>query len=107
MVDSFEERQKAFEKQYEHEQDLLFRILSRRAKLVGLWAAEHMGLSGADAEQYAADMVQVDLGEPGTQDMLRRVRADFDARSITLSDHRIQREMERLLETARHQVMNE
>ncbi len=105
-MDSFEERQKAFEKKYEHDQDLLFRIMSRRAKLTGLWAAEHLGLGPAEADAYAAEIVQVDLEEPGHQDIVRRLRVDFDAKGIDISNHRIEKELERLLDTATQQVKN-
>lgn len=106
MVDKFEERQKAFEKKFEHDQDLLFRVLSRRARLAGLWAAEHLGLTGTEAEAYARDIVQVDLEEPGHQDVVRRLRKDFDEKGIDISNHRIEKELERLLDLATQQVKN-
>ncbi len=105
-MSTFEDRQKAFEKKFEHDQDLLFRILSRRAKLTGLWAAELLELSDSDAEAYAAELVQVDLEEPGHQDMVRRLRRDFDEKGIDLSNHRIEKEIERLLDVATAQVKN-
>lgn len=105
-MDKFEERQKAFEKKYEHDQDLLFRVMSRRARLVGLWAAEHLGLDPDAADVYARDLVQVDLEEPGHQDVVRKLRKDFDARGIDISNHRIEKELERLLDVAMQQVKN-
>lgn len=105
-MDKFEERQKAFEKKFEHDQDMLFRILSRRARLCGLWAAEHLGLSGDEAEAYAREIVQVDLEEPGHQDIVRRLRKDFDAKGVDISNHRIEKELERLLDIATQQVRN-
>ena len=103
-MDKFEERQKAFEKKFEHDQDMLFRILSRRARLAGLWAAEHLGLKGEEAEAYAREIVQVDLDEPGHQDIVRRLRADFDGKAVDISNHRIEKELERLLDVATQQV---
>lgn len=106
-MDSFEERQKAFERKFEHDQELKFRILSRRARLTGLWAAEKLGLTGTDADAYAANLVQVDLEEPGHQDIVRKLRADFDAKGVDISNHRIERELERQLEIAGEQVKTE
>ncbi|CAK0765689.1 Aldolase [Azospirillaceae bacterium] len=106
-VNSFEERQKAFENKYKHDQDMLFRILSRRARLTGLWAAEHLGLKGAEANSYALQVVDVDLDEPGHMDMVRKIKGDFELKNIEISEHRIEREMERLLNVAREQVTTE
>lgn len=106
-MDSFEERQKAFERKFEHDQELKFRILSRRARLTGLWAAGKLGLTGTEADVYAANLVQVDLEEPGHQDMVRKLRADFDAKGVDISNHRIERELERQLEIASEQVKTE
>lgn len=104
---TFDEREQAFENKFKHDEELLFRIHARRAKLVGLWAAEKLGLTGEDAEAYAKQIVAVDFEEPSHHDMLRRLRADFDAKGVDCSDHRIEKEMETLLEVARKQVMEQ
>lgn len=104
---TFDEREKAFESKHQHDQDLLFRILARRAKLAGLWAAEQLGLTGGEAQAYAREIVTTDLEEPGYQDIVRRLRADFSRKGIDISDHRIERELERLLEVAKAQVKTE
>lgn len=103
---TFDEREQAFENKFKHDQELLFRIYARRAKLVGLWAAEHLGLSGDDAAAYAKQIVNVDFDEPGHRDILRRIKADLDARGLNFSEHKIEKEMEHQLEIAREQVMN-
>lgn len=102
---TFDDREQAFENKFKHDQELLFRIMARRAKLTGLWAAKHLGLDGEEAEAYAKQIVAVDFDEPGHQDILRRIRADFDAKGVEISDHKIEKEMESLLETARQQIM--
>ena len=102
---SFEDREKAFENKFKYDQDILFKIQSRRAKLVGLWAAERLGLKGADAEAYAQQVVSTDLDEPGTNDIVRKLRADFQAKNIEISEHRIEKELEKQLEAARLQVV--
>ena len=71
---TFDEREKAFEKKFEHDQELQFKVNARRNKLLGLWAAGLMGKSGADAEAYATEIVMADFEKPG--DARRRAQAD-------------------------------
>ena len=101
---TFDEREQAFENKFKHDQEMLFRIYARRAKLVGLWAAEHLGLTGDEADAYAKQIVAVDFEEPGHKDILRRLKADLDAKGAGISEHKIEKEMERLLDVAREQM---
>ncbi len=101
---TFDEREQAFENKFKHDQEMLFRIYARRAKLVGLWAAEHLGLTGDEADAYAKHIVAVDFEEAGHKDILRKVKADLDAKNVGISEHKIEKEMERLLEVAREQI---
>ena len=71
--------------------------MARRNKLLGLWAAEKMGLTGAEAEAYAKSVVAADFAEAGDEDVFRKIRADFDAKSVAQSDHQIRRTMDELL----------
>ena len=75
---SFNDREKAFEDKYKHDQDLQFRVEVRRNKLLGLWVAEMLGLSGADAEAYAKEVVSADFEEPGDADVVRKILADAE-----------------------------
>ena len=84
-MSSFEERAKAFEDKYKHDQDLLFRVMSRRAKLVGLWTAEKLGLVGTEADQYAMTLVQDDAAVPGYHDMLNKIFDDLEKAGKGLS----------------------
>lgn len=102
---TFDEREQAFENKFKHDQELLFRIYARRAKLAGLWAADLMGMAGEDADAYAKQIVSVDFEEAGHQDIVRRLRKDFDAKGVECSDHKIEKKLADLLEDARAQVM--
>lgn len=104
---TFDEREQAFENKFKHDQELLFRIYARRAKLAGLWAAEQMGLTGDDAAAYAKQVVAADFEEPGHKDIVRKILADFQAKGVTLSEHRIEKELDGLLETARQQIQTQ
>jgi hypothetical protein len=82
-----------------------FKIMARRNKLLGLWAAGEMGLSGDKADAYAKAVVAADFEEPGDEDVFRKVRADLD--KAKFSDHAIRHKMADLLEVASEQVQHE
>ena len=97
---TFDKREDAFEKQFAHDEELRFKATARRNKALGLWAAEKLGLSGAEAESYAKSVVMADFEEAGDDDVLRKIRKDFDAKGVAQSDHQIGRVMTELLEKA-------
>lgn len=101
---TFDKRQEGFEKKFAHDEELQFKAGARRNKLLGLWAAEKLGLSGAEAEAYAKTVVVADFEEAGDDDVFRKIRADFDAKAVAQSDHQIRRTMEELMETAIAQI---
>ena len=90
---TFDKREEGFEKQFAHDEELRFKATARRNKLLGLWAAQKLGLSGDEAEAYAKDVVLADFEEAGDHDLFRKIRRDFDAKGVTESDHQIQRTM--------------
>jgi hypothetical protein len=97
---TFDKREEAFEQQFAHDEELRFRATARRNKLLGLWAAEKLGLSGAEAESYAKSVVMADFDEAGDHDVMRKIRTDFDTKSVAQSDHQIGRVMTELMEKA-------
>ena len=90
---TFDKREEGFEKQFAHDEELRFKATARRNKHLGLWAAHKLGLSGAEADAYAKEVVLADFEEAGEQDVFRKVRRDFDAKGVTESDHQILRTM--------------
>ena len=97
---TFDKREEGFEKQFAHDEALKFKASARRNKILGLWAAEKLGLSGAQAEAYAKEVVLADFEEPGDNDVFRKIRRDFDAKGINQSDHQIRRTMDELMAKA-------
>ena len=79
---TFDEREKAFERKFVHDEELRFRATARRNKLFGLWIAEKLGFSGGEADDYAKTVVKADLQEAGDEDILRKVEADLMNKSI-------------------------
>jgi hypothetical protein len=103
-MSSMRDRQEGFEKKFAMDEETKFRAMARRNKLLGLWAAEQLGKSGADADAYAKEVVHSDFEEAGDNDVFRKVRADFDAAGIAQSDTHIRAAMEDLLVKAVEQI---
>ena len=101
---TFDKRQEGFEKKFAHDEEMRFKAEARRNKLLGLWAAEKLGKSGAEAEAYAKTVVAADFQEAGDEDVFRKVRADLDAGKVEQSDHQIRRTMEELMAKAIEQI---
>jgi len=106
-MSTFDKREKGFEGKFAHDQELQFKAEARRNKLLGLWAAEQMGLTGDEAATYAKDVIKADFQEPGDEDVFRKVREDFDAKGVDQSDHQIRRTMDELMQTAMEQISSE
>jgi hypothetical protein len=104
---TFDEREKAFEDKYKHDQELQFRVEVRRNKLLGLWVAELLGLEGADAEAYAKEVVKADFEEPGEDDLIRKIQGDAAPKNLDLSEHRLRKKMGELTVIAKGQIMTE
>ena len=96
---SFDKREEAFEQQFAHDEELRFKATARRNKMLGLWAAEKLGLSGAEADSYALSVVMAAF-EDSTHDVVSKIRKDFDAKGVAQSDHQITRQMTELMAIA-------
>lgn len=100
---TFDQRDKNFENKFAHDEEIAFKIHARRNKLLGLWAAEKLGKTGADAEAYAKEVVLVEF-ENSNNDITAKLLKDLGGKGISERDIRL--EMERLLPVARQQIMN-
>ena len=103
---TFDRREDSFENKFAHDEELRFKATARRNKLLGLWAAGHLGLSGEDADAYAKEVVKADFEEAGDEDVFRKIRKDFDDKSVEQSDHQIRRTMEELMSEAVRQIQD-
>ncbi len=99
------DREKAFENKFAHDEELKFKALSRRNRLAGLWAASLLGK--ADKDAYAREVVVADFEEAGHEDVFRKLRQDFDAAGMAVSDTEIRTKMLDLLTEASFQVENQ
>lgn len=103
-MSSFDDREAAFENKYAHDAEMQFKAQARRNKLLGLWGAELLGKSGADADAYAAEVVKSDLEEAGDEDVYRKVSADLGDR---VSEETLRQKMSELLSVAKEQIHSE
>jgi len=104
---TFNDREKSFEKKFEKDQELQFKVNARRNKLLGLWAAGLMGKSGADAEAYAKEVVVADFEKPGDSDVIAKLVKDLAAAGKPTEEHTIRKHGDRLLDDAKKQLMTE
>jgi hypothetical protein len=107
MSGGFEKRQKGFEAKWAHDEELRFKVFARRNKLLGLWAAGELGLSGDAADAYAKTVVAADFERPGDEDVLEKVRGDFAAKGVAISDHVLRVKMDELIDVAKNQIEQE
>lgn len=107
MSDSFSEREKAVEAKWAHDEDLRFRAVTRRNKLLGQWAAETIGLKGAAADTYVATLLDLEVRGARDEDIVQKVHGDFAPRNIAYSEHFIRTKMRELAIEATAQIMSE
>ena len=94
---TFDQRKDAYENKFAHDEELRFKATAWRNKLLGLWAAEKLGKSGADAEAYAKSVVVADFEEAGDEDVVRKVKNDFALAGVSVTDTEIRTVMTELL----------
>jgi hypothetical protein len=104
-MSSFDNRKDAFESKYAHDQEMMFKAEARCCKLLGLWLAGEMGLAGADADAYAKEVVASNLDEAGFDDVKRKVLADIKAKGLSISEHMIDRQIDKCFADAKAQIL--
>ena len=97
---TFDKREEGFEKKFAHDEELRFKANARRNKLLGLWAAEKLGITGDAANAYAKEVVMSDFEESGDHDVFKKVRNDLNAKGVALADEDLRRAMIDLMEKA-------
>ncbi|QEW21087.1 hypothetical protein LA6_003290 [Marinibacterium anthonyi] len=103
-MSTFDDRERAFENKFAHDEEMLFKATARRNKLAGLWAADLMGLSGDDAQAYAKTVVIADFEEAGHEDVVRKLAADLGDKS---DPDTIRAKLIELLPVAKAQIVEE
>jgi hypothetical protein len=102
---TFDDRERAFENKFAHDEEMKFRIIARRNKLLGHWAAGLMKLSPVEAEAYAKDVVRAEFEEAGDEDVIRKLLGDLTAARIDIDDTAIRHALEDQTIEARRQLL--
>jgi hypothetical protein len=92
-MSTFDDRERAFESRFAHDEEMKFRILARRNRLLGEWAARQMGLSEAETEAYAKDVVRADFEEAGDEDVIRKLLGDLTAAGVETDEATIREQL--------------
>lgn len=106
-MSAFDDRERALEDKFKHDQEIEFRVHARRNRLLGLWAARLMNLPASEYDAYAKSLVMTEIDQHGSEAVIRKLLTDFADRGVEISEHRIRRHLTELQELARKEVMSE
>ena len=101
---TFDKREEGFEQKFAHDEEIRFKAEARRNKMLGLWAAEKLGLTGPAALAYSTDVFNADFEQPADDNVFRKVRKDFDAKGVAQTDQQIREAMDSLMAQAVQQI---
>ena len=104
---TFDDRERAFETKFAHDEELRFRVIARRNRLLGQWAAKLMGLSEAEADAYAKDVIRSDFEEAGDEDVIRKVLGDLTGAGVETDEAKIREAIAHKEVEARRQIMEQ
>ena len=107
MNTTFDEREKEFEARFKHDQEFRFKVTARRNRLIGLWAASRLGITGDEAEAYARQIVDAEFAPGGDQHVLDKLAADLAAKGDAITPAQIRFELEHFAAEAKQQLMRE
>lgn len=104
-MSTFEDRERAFDSEFAQDEEMTFRLLARRNRLLGEWAAHKMGLSEAERESYTKDVIRAEFEEAGDEDVIRKVLGDLTAAGIDSSDEEIRQALQQNASEAKRQLV--
>jgi hypothetical protein len=104
---TFDDRERAFETKFAHDEELRFRVIARRNRLLGQWAARLMGLSDAEADAYAKDVIRADFEEAGDEDVIRKVLGDLTGAGVDCDEAQVREAIAHKEVEARRQIMEQ
>ena len=102
---TFDDRERAFETKFAHDEDMKFRLAARRNRLLGHWAAGLMGLSDVEADAYAKDVVRADFEEAGDEDVIRKLLGDLTSAGVETDEASIREQLGHKTDEARRQLL--
>jgi hypothetical protein len=106
-MSQFDDRERAYEAKFAHDEEMQFRIIARRNRLVGEWAARKMGLSEEETASYAKDVVRADFESAGDDDVIRKVLGDLTSAGVDSDEAQIREALGNKMIEARRQIIQE
>src|SRR4051812_49747850 len=103
---TFDKREEGFEKKFAIDEELKFKANARRNRLLGLWAASKLGLSGPEADAYPKEDVEADFEEAGEDDAFRNIRTDLDAKGVKATDQQIRQAVNVLVANSVREILS-
>tara|TARA_B100001175_G_scaffold298755_1_gene289585 strand:+ start:146 stop:460 length:315 start_codon:yes stop_codon:yes gene_type:complete len=100
-MNKFDERKKSFEKKFERDEELKFKVSARSNKYLGEWVSSKLGKNEEEKVNYIQEIIKADMEEAGNEDVFRKVKKDFQSASVIVEDAEIRNQMERALARAR------
>jgi len=104
-MSQFDDRERAFEAKYARDEEMQFRIVARRNRLLGHWAARQMGLTEAESDSYAKDVIRSDFEEAGDHDVVRKVLGDLTAAGVECDEDQVRETLRNKEIEARRQII--
>ena len=96
-MNKFDEREKSFEKKFQMDQELQFKVAARSNKYLGEWISSKLGKAKEEKQNYIQEIIKADMEEAGSEDVFRKVKKDFEKNSISIEDSEIRNQMEKAL----------
>ena len=106
-MSDMDDRRRVFEEKYARDAEFQFKVMARRNKLLGLWAAQQLDKQVQEVDEYVKSVVISDMAEPGDDDVLRKVLRDFEVAGIDMDDKRLRKQMNDLMAVAMEQLATE
>jgi hypothetical protein len=102
---TFDDRERAFESMFAHDEEMQFRITARRNRLLGEWAARQMGLTEAESQSYAKDVVRADFENAGDHDVIGKVLGDLTGAGVDCDEETVREALKNKEIDARRQII--
>jgi len=102
---TFDDRERGFEAKFAHDQEMQFKIVARRNRLLGLWAAKQMGLSDVEADTYASEVIRAEFEDAGDEEVVKKLLGDLTSAGVECDEARIREALEHKNVEARRQMM--
>ncbi|MFK7962212.1 MAG: DUF1476 domain-containing protein [Phycisphaerales bacterium] len=104
-MSDLDRRREAMEAKFKVDSELRFKVEMHRNRALGHWAAEKMGMAGDEVDAYVATVVKADFEEVGSDDVVRKIVADFEAKNVAIDADQVQQELERCDDAAREALL--